>query len=164
MRHFYTKELLSNAYLVNGARVPFESLANNRGALALDDTLPQHKPLISALDQAAAQGRGGINKVSEAEYLKKKQLNPLLSTPSKRKSPLDAPLRIMPTQAPRVQNARPGAVPAVVNPPTPPPPAQPAASPREQHIAERVRARREYKPATGRASKVKEQSLPEPPK
>lgn len=164
MLNHFAKEVLSNRYLVNGAPVPFEPLAGNRGVIALDDANPQQAPLISALNDAAAQGRGGIVKISQADYEKKKLENSAtLLTPSRRKSPLDAPLRIMPTQAPRVQNARPAAVPAVVNP-TPPAPAQPTVSPREQHIAERVRERRQYRPATGKASKVKEQSLPEPPK
>ncbi len=175
MRHFYFKEILSNAYIVNGAKVPFESIGNNRGAIVLDDANPANAALIKALDEASAQHRGGVVKTSEAEWLKKKREAALApSTPLKRKFPQNEPLRVMPSEVPRARKNQAAAVPAAgagagANRPFPPPPTQPAQAPRPQsespkmdHLAAK---RKQYRPRTAKASqKANLQVLPEPPK
>jgi hypothetical protein len=82
---WYYKELFSNPYLIEGAPAPFEQLEGNRGVLVLDTE--KDGKLISALDEAAAKRRGGIQRISEATYIEKKNnlLPPRLNAPSRQK-------------------------------------------------------------------------------
>lgn len=72
-KHYYYKELFSNAWYIGGKPVQFEQLDGNRGVLALD----AGDPLIAGLDQAAREQVGGIVRISAEEYAKKKSLFPL---------------------------------------------------------------------------------------
>lgn len=71
---YFYKEILSNAYVVNGKAVPFEALSGNRGVIALD---PENDmALVSALNNAASRHVGGIVKISAVQYTQKKTLHP----------------------------------------------------------------------------------------
>jgi hypothetical protein len=93
MKVFFGKELLSNAFLVGGAPVPFEQLAGNAGVIELDTD--KDKALVDALNVAAAKGRGGIVKLSEEGYNAKKKLAPLSVSP-RHSGRRDETLRILP--------------------------------------------------------------------
>jgi hypothetical protein len=92
---YFFKALLSNAFVFKGDKVnwepvQFEPLAGNNGVIALSpDT---DAALIKALNDAATKGQYGILKISEADYIKKKQTQPW--TPSAPKSWLDEPLKV----------------------------------------------------------------------
>lgn len=72
MKVYFNKHLIQNRFIVGGKAAPFEQIGDSQGLLVLDDADPNHKELIDALTQAAKEQRGGILKISEEEYLKKK--------------------------------------------------------------------------------------------
>lgn len=166
MKHFFFKELLNNAYFVNGAPVPFEPLGNNRGVIALDDTQPEHKGLIAALNTASDKHRGGISKISEEQYLlKKKENGPPPSTPSRRDSRQDEILRVMPEYKPGLKEKPVGdAGPAGAVDPVPAALPKPQLSPIQQHLAAKAAGKKAqgYRPATGKASKAETKSAEQP--
>jgi hypothetical protein len=73
-KKYYSKELASTPFLVNGIKVNFEIYADDTGGIALDDSIPANEPLINALDYAASKQIGGVVSIDEAGYeeLKKK--------------------------------------------------------------------------------------------
>lgn len=71
-KRYFFKELYSNSWFIGGKAVEFEQIDQNRGVLALDAT----DPLVSGLDQAAHDQVGGIVKISQEEYEKKRLLHP----------------------------------------------------------------------------------------
>jgi hypothetical protein len=60
---FWKKEILSNSYFIDGVPVHFDALASDTGILATDDP-----KLISGLEDAASKRKGGIVKITQAEY------------------------------------------------------------------------------------------------
>lgn len=80
-RHYY-KGLVNVPYSVSGARVPFEVLDGNRGLIAIDPDGKQilsgmsNAALIEALDKAANEHRGGIERLTPEGYAQKKSLYP----------------------------------------------------------------------------------------
>ena len=76
-KSFFKKELASLPFIVQGRAVPFQICENNRGVIALDPRTDT--PLITALNDAAANQRGGIVRIDEALYedLKKKAVTRL---------------------------------------------------------------------------------------
>jgi hypothetical protein len=99
MKRCFGKELAGNKFLVEGKAVPFEILEGNRGVIALDDTDPEQKKLIDALDKVV--GTRGIYKITESELAEKKRTLKLApfgsrlpngeirAMPSRRLSPID---------------------------------------------------------------------------
>ena len=67
---FFLKVILSNAFIVGGKPVPFEPIPGNEGVIALDPK--ENNDLITALSNAAANQKGGVVRISEAEYTQKK--------------------------------------------------------------------------------------------
>lgn len=92
MLRSYRKELVSNAFIVNGAAVAFEVLDGNRGVLTLDSEKTTDQPLIAALDAAAAARRGGIVKISQEQAADLKKNWPY--NPSRDRSRRNETLRI----------------------------------------------------------------------
>jgi hypothetical protein len=70
MKAYYFKEIANHPFIVNGAAAPFQLYPGNRGLLEL--TSPKDDMLIKALDEAAKNHRGGIIRLSEAQFLEKK--------------------------------------------------------------------------------------------
>ena len=67
---FFLKVILSNAFIVGGKPVPFETIPGNEGVIALDPK--NDSDLITSLSNAAANQKGGILRISEEEYTQKK--------------------------------------------------------------------------------------------
>ena len=63
--------------------IPFERLAENHGAIALDPSNKAHAAMIEAIDDAILKGIGGVLELKdEAAYLElKKKLDPSLERP-----------------------------------------------------------------------------------
>lgn len=80
---YWGKELFSNTWLIGGKPAPFEQIGGNHGLLALANT-PENKPLIDGLNDAATHQKGGIYKMSLADYEYKKKLKPLTQSDRKR--------------------------------------------------------------------------------
>lgn len=67
---YFSKVILTSAFIVAGKVVPFEPTGGNNGVIALD---PQTDALlIEALKKAESERRGGILQISEAAYTQKK--------------------------------------------------------------------------------------------
>lgn len=97
---YFRKELLTNAFYVGAAPVAFEQLDGNRGVLKIDvDSAQGDKRMgevLTALLLAVAQQRGGVVRITEAEYIEKKNQFPYNpSSPSATRSQ-DEKLRIAP--------------------------------------------------------------------
>lgn len=114
LRH-YRKELASIPFLIAGAQVPFESLDGNRGALIVDpdksrliSSIPNTE-LIQRLDDAAANRRGGIVRLTAEGYDQLKKAYPW--DPAKEMAKRQAEmLRVMPkAPAPKPVQPAPGA-------------------------------------------------------
>lgn len=80
---YFKKEILSTAYIANGAAVHFEVLDGNIGVLALLPGIDDG--LIKALNEAAAKHKGGILKINEETYQNLKKNRPY--NPSAKKRP-----------------------------------------------------------------------------
>jgi hypothetical protein len=154
--HTYRKEIVSNPFYANGAKVPFEVLEGNRGVIAIDDSSPANQKLIDVLDEASDNGRGGVIKISAHEYFDLKKKFPY--DPSKRKLlPNEIPLRVAQTQAPRAADpVAAGASPvAPISAPLPEPP-----SPLSKHLGDKLGAKSRQPPPIGKASRVRSQPQP----
>lgn len=151
MKHFYLKELISNPYIIGGAPVPFEHVDDNRGVIALDDSVLGNSTLITGLDEAAAAGRGGIVKISEADYAKKKseRSRNLLSMRSKQNSRADE-IRVMPSVSSLLRKRGAAGAADTAAALKPAAPAE-KPSPKFAHLAEKAKA---FKPAVGKAIRV----------
>lgn len=117
---YFLKEILSNPINIKGTNVAFENIGGNRGVVALDPANGQESQFITELNQFASQGVGGVSRITEAQYIEKK--NQPAPTPSGRQKEM---LRLRPT-GPRPRPVQPPAeatVQAVA------PPAEPAAGP-----------------------------------
>lgn len=76
MNIYFHKTIWNNKFICGGRPAPFEQLAQNEGVLAIDDSNPANKEMIEGLEKAAREHRGGVTKITEEEYQKKKQLQP----------------------------------------------------------------------------------------
>ena len=72
MKAFFSKELVSNQFMIGGAPVQFEILDGNEGVISLDTS----SPLFAALNLAASEHRGGIVRITEEMYAQKKTAQP----------------------------------------------------------------------------------------
>jgi len=100
---YFRKEIFSNAFYVRGKAAPFEDIGNNQGLLVLDYSADAD--LIAALSQAAEAHRGGIVKISEAEYAEKKSRASLI--PPRKRLPQHETLKVAPSPfSPRLQSAK----------------------------------------------------------
>lgn len=151
MKSHYYKEIRSNPFIVHGTPVPFEDIGNNCGIIALDDSNPNDVPFIAALDEAAQGQRGGIVKVSEADYFQKKTAHSreLLSMRSKQNSRADE-IRVMPSVSSLLRKRGAAGAADTAAALKPAAPAE-KPSPKFAHLAEKAKA---FKPAVGKAIRV----------
>lgn len=93
---YFQKEILGNAFIVQGKPVPFEPLDGNRGVIALNPATDA--TTIEALNKSA--GRMGIIKISAQEYEDLKKNHPFNpSQPQYHRG--NMPLRVFPTRQPK---------------------------------------------------------------
>jgi hypothetical protein len=83
MPNYYKKELFASYFYVKGKAVPFEPLDGNSGVGKFDPATDSE--IVAALDKAAAGHKGGVVKITEAEYEALKKNKPLNPSAGRRK-------------------------------------------------------------------------------
>lgn len=83
-KHYYRKAIPASKIRDSaGEVIPFEALTTSYGFIELDDSNPKHKMWVGELDKMETQEKGGISKITEAQFAelyvqKKTLLKPLL--------------------------------------------------------------------------------------
>lgn len=75
MHHYFKKELISNRVrTASGDAIPFEDIGGDCGVIAVDDDDPVGHEFYTTLSEKAAKRRGGVIKITQAQFdeLKKK--------------------------------------------------------------------------------------------